>query len=57
MEHDTPLGDGCSIGVLDHLPNVIQVMVSGTALQGWPEGLVRFESLTVAYGLDDDQDV
>jgi len=55
---DTTLGDGCSIGVAGRLPEVVLKSIANTPLSGWPDCMVIFESLTVAYSLDDeDQDV
>ena len=57
MQLDTTLGDGCSIGVAERLPEIVIKSISNTPLSGWPDGMVVFEALGVALSLDDDQDV
>ena len=56
MQLDTTLGDGCSFGVGERLPEVVLKSIANTRLSGWVDGVV-FEACTVAYSLDDDQDV
>lgn len=54
MQLDTTLGDGCSIGVAERLPEVVIKSISNTPLSGWPDGVVLFESLGVALSLDEE---
>lgn len=56
MDYDTILGDGCSIGVSERLPDVVLKTIANTPLSGWP-GKVLFEACTVAFSLDEDQNV
>lgn len=54
MVQDVTLGDGCSIGVAERLPDVVVKSTANTPLSRWPDGMVVFESLTVAFSLDDE---
>lgn len=53
-EPEAPIGDGCSIGVLERFLAIepVKVVRRSVTFEVWPDGVIVFEVLTVALDLD-----